>query len=174
MCRSAGTERINVDEEIFADIPEFPLYMVSNYGTVVHYSSRIMTHSPTQYGDLTVGMMKDGRQYRRSVKVLVARAFVPGESRMFDTPILLDGDHLNLHHSNIVWRPRWFAVVYYQQFKSPPANADVGPIMNMHTEEIYDNVCEAAMATGSLIRDIRSSLLNQTRVFPDGSVYRFI
>ena len=162
-----------MDKEIFVPIPEFEKYAISNYGNVYNIELGYpMAHSPTEYGELTVGMMKDGKQYRRSVKVLVAKAFVEGESRYFDTPILLDGDRFNLYHKNIRWRPRWFAIVYYQQFNSK-ADRDIGPIMNLHTEEVYDSVAEAAMANGFLIRDIRKSLVEQTRVFPDGCVFGF-
>lgn len=161
-------------EEYFRTIEHFENYAVSDYGRVMNVDTQeLLTLSPTEYGELTVGLTREGKQHRRSVKVLVARAFVPGETRVFDTPILLDGNRDNLHAKNIQWRPRWFAIVYVQQFTNPQANLDVGPIYNVFTEEVYDNVLEAAMATGSLARDIRSSLLNETRVFPTGAIFRF-
>src|SRR6476620_5649106 len=94
----------------------FEDYRVSNYGRVFNdYSGREMVLSPTMYGDLSVGMYRHGQQFRRSVKGLVARAFVPGEDDVFDTPILLDGDRHNLKSTNILWRPRWFALKYIRQ-----------------------------------------------------------
>ena len=97
-------------------IEGFPNYEITNFGRVFNVKTgREMTLSPTMSGDLTVGLVRDGIQYRRSVKNLVARAFVPGETSIYDTPIQIDRDKYNLHVSNIVWRPRWFAIKYALQ-----------------------------------------------------------
>jgi hypothetical protein len=73
-------------------------YEVSNFGRIYNIQTgREMVLSPTLQGILTVGLMSENhdgypnRQYRRSVKRLVAEAFVPGETDLFDTPIQLDG-----------------------------------------------------------------------------------
>jgi hypothetical protein len=157
-------------------IPEFPNYQVSTDGRVFNVrTSRDMTLSPTLNDDLTVGLMKDGIQYRRSVKVLVARAFVPGETELFNTPMLLDGDKENLIAENIVWRPRWFSWTYARQFIEPyPEWYHNGPIMNVRTEMRYHTIFSAAMIHGSLCEDIYQSLENDTPVFPTGERYVLI
>lgn len=161
--------------EEFCILEDFPDYMVSNYGRVVNRSrNRVMTLSPTAYGEHTVGLVKNFRQYRRSVKVLVARAFVQGETPIFDTPILLDGDRDNLHADNIAWRPRWFALMYMRQFDQEESWWFAGPVGDTITDTAYENVIEAAIGTGSLVKDIRTSLMNHTRVFPEGGLFYFI
>lgn len=154
-------------------ITEFPLYVVSNRGNVAHRdaSRPPLTHSLTQHGERTVGFTKDGHQYRRSVKVLVARAFVDGESELFNTPILLDGDRDNLKPDNIVWRPRWFALAYAKQFDDPQGWWYAGPLEDTVNLHRYPDMFTAAVETGILIRDIRQSLINKDKVFPTGAIF---
>lgn len=160
-------------------IPEFPRYAVTNYGRILNQMThREMILSPTLHGDLTVGLMDDDaldhRQHRRSVKVLVARAFVHGETEVFNTPILLDGDPWNLRASNIRWRPRWFAVRYARQLSHPKEWFFSGPVLDIYNRIEYENIFEAAITNGSLCVDILRSTSQETRVFPTGEVYMMI
>ena len=160
--------------ESFRRIPDFPDYMIGSMGNVYNSEfNRWMTLSPTEGGDLTVGLMRDGTQYRRSVKVLVARAFVPGEDHVFDTPIQLDNDKENLRADNIRWRPRWFAWRYFRQFADPPPISFTGPVLDTTTGIEYEDVLHAAMGTGTLVADIRQSLLHRKPVFPTKSVFEY-
>lgn len=160
--------------ESFKAIPGFPDYMVGSHGKIYnHKRSTWPLYTPTQNGDLTVGLTYDGVQYRRSVKVLVAEAHVPGKSVEFDTPILLDGDKGNLRADNIEWRPRWFAWRYSQQFDNPPQWAYSGPVYEIHTGQMFESVIEAAIATGSLMSDIRHSFLHKKPVFPHNALFAF-
>ena len=162
------------EEEQFRQIPEFMMYAVSNYGRVINLKSgREMTYSPTQYGDLTVGMMKNGKQWRRSVKVLVAKAWVPGESLIFDTVINKDSDRRNNHYTNLAWRPRWFAWKYHHQFYAPPTWAHHGPVMCVETQYVYDSIGAVAVEEGVMMDDVRKSITFGTRVFPTGHTYKF-
>lgn len=164
------------EPEEFREIPEFPLYAVSNYGRVVNLRfGREMTYSPTQYGDLTVGLMKNAHQHRRSVKKLVAQAWVPGESLVCDTPIQKDGDRNNLHYTNLAWRPRWFAWKYHRQFEEEelPSWVYQGPVFNTGNVQVYESIIDAAMFDGVLMVDILQSIQYGTRVFPEGHLYKF-
>jgi len=161
------------DNEFHGILEEFPSYTISNYGTVTNSYGQIMTHSRTAHGEHTVGLMRNGRQYRRSVKVLVARAFVDGETEIFDTPILLDGDRGNLHTSNLAWRPRWFALAYQKQFDQIEDWWYAGPVVDDAQGITYEDIFSAAMETGSLVRHIRLGMLNRERVFPTGALFRF-
>lgn len=146
----------------------FTTYEITSLGRVFNINTgREMTLSPTQHGELTVGLTVDGVQYRRSVKVLVARTFVPGETKIFDTPVQLDGDRTNLAADNIVWRPRWFALAYIRQFENPPDWYFYGPIQDSDGV-VYENAMHAAIATGSLCEAIQQSAYNGVRVFPSG------
>lgn len=157
-------------------IPDFPNYDITVEGKVFNAKTgREMTLSPTQSGELTVGLMKGGIEYRRSVKVLVARAFVDGETESFNTPILLDMNKENLHADNIRWRPRWFAHKYARQFHDEPFPSWYynGPIYDHENGTQYATIVNAAMTHGFICLDIRLGLLNETRVFPTGELYSY-
>ena len=159
--------------EEFRDIEGFPGYAVSNFGRVINTRwNREMTHSLTQHGEHTVGLTQFNQQHRRSIKVLVAKAFVEGETDIFDTPMLLDGDRSNLDANNIVWRPRWFALMYAKQFEHEQSWWYAGPVIDSHGT-VYLSLVDAAMQTGTLLRDIRDSLMNDTKVFPQGYTFHF-
>lgn len=155
----------------FVPIEDFPGYAVNPEGVVINFETeREMVLSPTENGDLTVGLMRDGVQHRRSVKGIVARTFVEGQTQRFDTPILLDGDKHNLNADNIVWRPRWFAWKYANQFSEPyPDWYYRGPIMSGNMR--YHAILEAAMIHGLLCNDIRMSIHNESPVFPTRQVF---
>jgi hypothetical protein len=162
------------DIEIRRPIIGFPNYEITNFGRVFNVrTGREMTHSPTAHEIPTVGLMYEGVQYRRSVKVLVARAFVAGETDLFNTPIQLDGDRANVHESNIAWRPRWFAWVYSRQFISVPGWAWYGPVLDTTRNIEYRNIFVAATTNGNLCSDVYHSINTGTRVFPTGEVYVF-
>src|SRR5437868_6449510 len=101
-------------EEVWEVIPEFPNYAVSSSGRIHNLErDRPVALSVTRQGGVKVGLSDGIKQRTRSVKILVADAFVlrPREIE-YDTAMLLDGNQLNLYASNIVWRPRWFALKY--------------------------------------------------------------
>jgi hypothetical protein len=161
--------------EIGKPIDEFPHYEITNHGRVFNtYTGREMKLSPTVNGDLTVGLVRERIQYRRSMKGLVARAFIPGETDSFNTPIQLDGDKHNLHVDNIQWRPRWFAWEYTRQFIDPPEWVFKKPIRDVTNNRDYSSVYEAAKTNGLLFEDIRRSLHDGRRVFPSAELYIYI
>lgn len=165
-------------EEISVMIEGFPNYDITNWGRVINTrTGREMVLSPTQTGELTVGLVSRNIQYRRSVKVLVARAFVPGEDEIFNTPILLDNDHSNLHWTNILWRPRWFAWHYTRQFKEVYDWYYFGPIKEIESGQLYPNIIEAAIINGLLAVDIKRMIYrqsNRTFLFPTGQIFDYI
>lgn len=153
--------------ETWKEIDHFPDYCVSNYGRVrSNKSGWTLSMNQNQYGVLQVGLMREGRQYHRSVPLLVAKAFIPPVSGPFDTPINLDGNRLNNHVSNLVWRPRWFAVKYNQQFRYPYDNPILSPIMDIKTGEVSENSFECSKKYGLLEKDLILSILNRTFVWP--------
>ncbi len=160
--------------ELRAVIPEFPNYEVSNLGRVYKISSgRELTLSEVTGGALSVGMILDGYQYRRQVKTLVARAFVEGETAVFDTPVLLDCNKRNLHADNIVWRPRWFSWFYGKQFDAELRWYDISRVVDSYGYE-YRSIREAAMMNGVLCHDIFRSVNEGWRVFPTGQTFEYI
>jgi len=161
--------------EMSATIPDFPRYEVTNHGRVFNRrTGREMTMSPTAAGDLTVGLVRGGYQCRRSVKVLVAEAFVRGRSDVFNTPIQIDGVKENLNAYNICWRPRWFAWEYTHQFKDIHNWYNYGPILDTVNNIEYDCIFVAAVKTASLCKHIYAAISSGTHVFPGGEKYVYI
>jgi len=177
-----GKEKTMIEEEIWAEIPNFPDYSVSSFGRVMNTDFRkVKVLSVNPVGDLIVGMMGPGpsgrtKQYCRSVKVLVARAFVEGENEIDNTPILLDGNRTNLHYTNIAWRPRWLAIEYMKQFNTPQKWWDHGPIEDRAGNR-YESIIVASMTIGSTARRIMYSIRDvdgYRRVIPGGETFRFV
>ena len=154
--------------EEWKPLPEFPGYSISNYGRVYNDDTG-MEIRPTinQRGLAMIGPSKDGKQYRRGLAPLVADVFLSraGLADRFDTPIHLDGDRSNCEVFNLMWRPRWFAVMYHKQFKDPKSSVAV-PIRDVETNEWYPNSWDAAIKHGLLDIHIRNSIYNRTWTFP--------
>ena len=154
-------------DELWKEIPLFPDYSVSNYGRIrANKSERILALSQTQWGLVQVGLMRNGRQYHRSVPLLVAKAFLPVKPGPFSTPVNLNGDRTNNHIDNLVWRPRWFAVKYNRQFRYSYENPIMRPIMDLRSGEVSKNSFECATRYGLLEEDLVLSILNRTYVWP--------
>lgn len=161
--------------EHWKEIPEFPDYSVSTRGRVMNIrTERVLRLSQNQSGVVTVGLMKDGDQLHRSVALLVATAFIPQPSGLFDTPICLDGNRKNLHEYNLMWRPRWYAVQYNQQFKHPYEHSITHPVENLGTKERHKNSWEASIFNGVLEKDLVLSIMNNTFCWPLYQQFRVI
>lgn len=153
--------------ERWKPIREFPNYEVSDHGNIRRATSgRLLMQNPNQSGLMCVGLVREGKQFHRSVPRLVARAFLPTVSKQFDTPINLDGDRTNNHVDNLQWRPRWFAVLYHQQFRYPYEHPIDRPIQDLKTGEVSYNSFECATRYGLLERDVVQSILNRTYSWP--------
>lgn len=148
-------------------IPDFPNYVISNYGDIVNVTSgRWMKQSTTSQGVIKVGLIRSSRQFTRSVAVMVATAFVSGRDDICDTPIHLDGNRSNNRADNLAWRPRWFAWRYSSQFSSISESARIGPLRDVGTGRRFMDVYEAAICCGLLFEDIRKSLVMKEPCFP--------
>lgn len=156
-------------------IDEFPGYSVSDDGRVRNDDTgRVLVLTRNQHHLLQVGMMRDGLQHKRSVTLLVAKAFLePPALETFDTPINLDGDRANNHVDNLMWRPRWFAVKYHQQFdgREPKFNE---PIQEIQTGYRYRDSLVAASTFGLLDQEIYTATLNRTYVWPTYQRFRVV
>lgn len=142
-------------EEEWKQIPEFPMYAVSNFGRVMNLGNdRILSTSYVQGGTTRVTFIHQGHRYTRSVNVLVAEAFIPQEDPSYDTPILLDGQTWNVRADNIVWRPRAYAWRYKHQFKNIPDIHAFGPLQDRDSLVMYRDVFDAATTCGLLFTDI--------------------
>lgn len=159
----------------WAIISEFPDYSVSDTGQVRNdETGRVLALTRNQHGIIQVGLMRDNRQHKRSVTLLVARAFLPEPTpETFDTPINLDGDRSNNSVDNLMWRPRWFAVRYHKQFNSDRRGFNQ-PIQDLHSGEIFKTSWDAATKYGLLDREIMIATINRTYVWPTYQQFRVL
>ena len=152
---------------MWARIPNFPDYSVSSHGEVRNDEMlHLLKPSTNQYGVAFVGLVRDRIQYKRGLARLVANAFLPQGPVAFDTPINLDGDRLNCDVENLMWRPRWFAIQYHQQFRAPYRNHVNVPLRDIESGEVHPTSYDAAIRYGLLERDLVLSMLNSTWVWP--------
>jgi hypothetical protein len=159
--------------EEWREILEFPNYSVSNTGLVRNEETgREMVRHVNQRGIENVSFNRRGRQYKRSVTVLVANAFIrAARSLSFDTPINLDGDRLNNCADNLLWRPRWHATEYFQQFREPRLSIE-HEIQEYKTGEVFKSSWEAALRFGLLDTDIVQAIANATYARPTFQRFR--
>lgn len=160
-----------------SEIPEFPGYFVNTRGHVLNDKEVVLTISPNQRGIATVGLMLDGVQYRRSVAVLVATAFVDCPYEFLDkdpTPIHLDGNRLNCSAGNLMWRSLAVAMAYHKDISQGISNEWTDPILLVETEEVFTTPRDAAMTYGIPEMDIYRSIArirNQERTRPYGFTF---
>lgn len=164
-------------EMVWKDIRGAKGYSVSTFGDVRNASTNnIIKPQITKNGILYVPLFVGGEKVARSVKVLVAKAFVPGRTKVFDTAINLDGDKRNNRSDNLVWRPRWHAVKYSRQFlpQNPYPHGKKGPVQEVVEGDIFENIIEAGITNGVLFRDVFSSCRTAAPVFPTKQVFEFV
>lgn len=157
------------------EIDDFPGYSVSSTGSIRNDDSgRVLALQRNQRGVVNVGLVRDGLQHKRSVAVLVARAFLGDpEPPVFNTPIHLDGDTANNHVDNLMWRPRWFAMKYRRQVQRRRPSVDK-QIQELSTGHRFNSSLHAAMTFGLLDDEIRSAMVNRTYVWPTYQRFRIV
>lgn len=160
--------------ERWLPIDEFPGYSVSNLGRVRNdYSKRIIVLVYNKGGVQMVGLVRDGRQYKRGVAKLVADRFLPHNTlETFDTPMHLDGDRTNCAVRNLVWRPRWYVQKYHQQFENYRQPYVDKKLIEEKSGVIYANSWEAAIANGLREYEVAKSVYELTTAWPTYQIFR--
>lgn len=153
--------------ERWKEIRDFGQYEVSDLGRVRNLKTqRMMRLSVNQRGFVYVGLMKQGVQRKVSVALLVAYAFLPPHRHeAFSSVIHLDGDRLNNAVENLMWRPTYFAVEYYREFRDPQYHLGI-PLRDLKTGDIYKDSRDVASTFGILERDVVLAVTNRTYVWP--------
>lgn len=156
----------------WSQIDEFPNYSISDTAEVRNDNrDRLVAVTQNQYGLPKVAISNETGQKQRSLPLLVARHFVEGESETFNTPIHLDGDQTNCHWTNLLWRPRWFAVQYHAQFKERSKLTLDYPLLD-EDGYLYVNSWDAAIRNGLLEKTLAIATLNGDAVFPTGQKFK--
>lgn len=154
-------------------IEGFDGYSVSRNGDIRNdFNGYLLKRYILQNRDFpVVGLMRRGKQYKRSVALIVANAFLePHKLDTFDTPICLDGDRMNCHVNNLTWRPRWFAVMYNRQFIEPYSYHIDRYVREKESGVTFLDSFEAAKWFGVLEKDLVLSIAERTYTWP---VYLF-
>jgi hypothetical protein len=157
-------------------IEGFPKYSVNKLGQIRKEdpNGRLLSYRINETGTVYVGLMRD-KQYVRSVARIVAQTFLSKpEMETFDTPIHLDGDRLNCSAHNLMWRPRWFAIKYHQQFRDRHGRLWKAPIRESNTHKGFRDPLEAAVRYGLLEADIRRSVIERVPVWPTFQYFEFV
>jgi hypothetical protein len=162
-------------DDDWRNVEEFPEYQVNRSGLVRNEDTgRVLSQSYNPQGAKKVGLFDGTRQHTRSVKFLVASAFVEGRCALFDTAVNLDGDQTNNQADNLIWRPRWFAMQYSKQFKEIGDWYLYRKVEDVDTERVYDDIVDAAITNGLLLRQILLSIHNNSdEAWPTRQSFRF-
>lgn len=162
---------------VWREIARTPNYEVSDHGEIRNTKTGHVLHpSKNQQGHLKVNLpTEDGKTKTRQVNHIVAEAFLPEPHRDdFISLIHLDGDKSNCSASNMVWRPRYFAIRYHQQFNSKIWKENRTPIIDTKNGRVYETIQEAAMEHGLVLSEILMSAHNRTFVWPSYQQFRLL
>lgn len=150
-------------------------YQISSIGRVRNVATdRILRTPKNVHGARTVTLRHDGESYGLSVKLLVARAFLPRvhwyeqDEDAFDSVIQRDWDQDNCRVENLMWRPRWFVWHYTHQYHRVEDPTYQVPVVNVDTNASYHTIVGAAMIEGLLMRDVYNSAGMGESIFPTG------
>ena len=84
-------------------IPDFPNYEITETGKIRHKEKKkIRKASPSKRGYPVVSLRKDGKQYIRTIHILVARTFIPNPENKPEVNHK-DGNKWNYRLNNLEW-----------------------------------------------------------------------
>lgn len=168
------------DEFEYYELEEFPGYAINCRGDIYNQTSQIvMRPSTNNYGSLKISLI-DGIGLRRTVSVarLVAELFVPLDADDADALIFLDNNRMNVHHSNLRWRPLGFSLNYTRQFRVPiPSTWTTLPVTEYSEAGVFvrrhETIMDASMSQGYLASSIWHSVLGSClEVYPTNNHFQ--
>jgi hypothetical protein len=173
--KNLGNGRGVIVQETWAKLDGFSIYEISTFGRVINvHRDMLLTPVPNQEGISKVSLVRDGRTTSRSLAVLVAQTFLPKERVIFNSPINLNGDRMDCHVDNLMWRPRWFAVHYHQQFEREEFHGSRQPIEDLTFEEKFIGWKDPSIRYGLRYIDIIMSCTNHTPTIITSQRFRYL
>lgn len=154
-------------------LEEFPDYEICRRGLIRNKKTqRVRKVAPNAQGVIKVLLMKEKKQYTRSVAKLVATTFIR-EPEEGEVVVHKDEDHANVSADNLEWKPRWFAQERaYQSKRDEPLR--LGKIMMDATGVVYDSALECAKAIDGIEKYIILCAGNPGESIYMGSTYRWV
>ena len=167
-------------EEQWKQIEDYPRYEVSTLGNVRQIGKDSnLSSQMAKGGAWFVKLASADGITSKSIKVLVAEAFVPKpeghDPDIFDTAVQLVVNTKDVRASKIVWRPRWFAIQFRRQIGEAQHTGKWDmPVMNLDTGSQHASILTAALHDGVLLKDIYRSAGQGRTTFPEGHRYEFM
>lgn len=158
-------------------IDGFEDYLIAEDGEVyTAWKQRRIKPSLTREGAVKITLYNEGRPYTRSLALLVAKAHLYNDHDpdVFDTPIHLDNDLCHNHVRNLMWRPRWFAVKYQEQYWNVNYRTSRIAVVDVKREMVYDSVMDACQEFGLLFIDVLKSCNTGETVFPTWKIFQYV
>lgn len=154
----------------------FTEYSVSDLGRVKRDATeRIVKATSNTTGYLQVGLYCKGVRKKIGLNRLVAHAFLldPVEDH-FNVLLHKDGNRINCSAANLIWRPRWFAIKYHQQFEGRDEYQPVDIVREVNSGRMYASVKDVVVEHGLLYIDLLNSMTAGTSpMFADGRVFKY-
>lgn len=166
------------EQHFWVELKDFPGYSVSHDGFVRNdKTGRYMMNIPNQRGMTYVCLTRNKTHINRSVARLVAETFLPEpENDTFDTPINRNGDRMDNHVDNLMWRPRWFAMRFHRQMVMWGTAGRI-PLLDPRSGKVFPNVRAVAAEFGLLPVEIHASAMykgkGEYQCWPTGQHFRF-
>lgn len=92
-----------MDEEEWSEIRGFPNYVISSFGRIGNWTTGTeLKPRPSGWGYLQVMLSINGKQFTKSIHLLVAEYFVPGMDEGLE-PNHKDGNKQNNYAYNLEW-----------------------------------------------------------------------
>jgi hypothetical protein len=157
----------------YLQVAEFPKYGVNREGQVRNLKTMQEVNPCLNGSGVAVIRFRDDHNqiHSRGLAKLVARMYIPRNLDAFDTPIHLDGDRMNCAVDNLMWRPRWHAILYHKQFRKPYSNPIERPLTASDSDDVYTCTFDAATRYGLLEEDVVRGIIEGGPVWPVGVVF---
>jgi HNH endonuclease len=156
----------NYEINRIGDVRHINYKLTRRDGEPVRKDTNPVKPSMNQYGVVQIGLYYEGKTNRRSVAVLVAKAFLePPRWPHYNTVIHLDGDKENCEADNLAWRPRRYAINYHRQFEHVHSSFLEFPVEIIETGEIFDRSIDCCMKYGVLAEELLQATYNEDLVW---------